>query len=259
VSDLFWEQAGDGPPVVLVHEGIADSGMWDPQWRTFPAAHRTIRYDLRGFGRSPPEPPGVFSHARDLVALLDDLGLEQTALVGGSLGGRVALEVAAKQPERVDKLVLMGPGIPGHDWSPETEAGWEEEEAAIERGDLDEAVEVNLRMWVDGPGRSPDDVDPAVRERVREMQRRALELQVPVGDQAREVLLVPDVSERLDEVRAATLVLTGVEDNPDIHLIADLLVAGIRGASRASIAGAAHIPSLERPEEFDRLVLDFLR
>jgi pimeloyl-ACP methyl ester carboxylesterase len=120
-------------------------------------------------------------------------------------------------------------------------------------------VEVNLRMWVDGPGRSPDDVDPAVRERVREMQRRALELQVPVGDQAREVLLVPDVSERLDEVRAATLVLTGVEDNPDIHLIADLLVAGIRGASRASIAGAAHIPSLERPEEFDRLVLDFLR
>jgi 3-oxoadipate enol-lactonase len=258
VSELYREQAGEGPPVVLVHEAIADSRMWDPQWRSFPEAHRTFRYDLRGFGRSPIE-SGVFSHARDLVALLDGLGLEHTALVGGSLGGRVALEVAVEQPERVGKLVLMDPGLPGFDWSPETEAGWEEEEAALERGELEHAVEVNLRMWVDGPGRSPDDVDPAVREQVREMQRRAFELQVPLGDRAREELLVPDVSERLDEVQASTLVLTGAEDQPDMQSIADLLVEGIPDARRATIAGAAHIPSLEQPDEFDRLVLDFLK
>jgi 3-oxoadipate enol-lactonase len=258
VSGLYREEAGEGPPVVLVHEGIADSRMWDPQWRTFPEAHRTIRYDLRGFGRSRIE-PGVFSHARDLVALLDELSLERTALVGGSVGARVALEVAVEQPERVEKLVLMGAGLPGQDWSPATEAGWEDEEAALERGDLEAAVEVNLRMWVDGPGRSPDEVDPVVRERVREMQRLAFELQLPIGDQAREELLVSDVSERLDEVQAPTLVLTGAEDQPDIQSIAELLVDGIPGARRASIAGAAHIPSLERPDEFDRLVLDFLR
>jgi 3-oxoadipate enol-lactonase len=258
VTDLYREQAGAGPPVVLVHEAIADSRMWDPQWRTFPKAYRTIRYDLRGYGRSPIG-PGTFSHAGDLIALLDELGLERTALVGGSMGARAALEVAVAQPGRVEKLVLMDVGVPGHDWSEETQAGWAEEDAALERGDLDAAVEVNLRMWVDGPRRSPEDVETDLRERVREMQRRAFELQVPVGDAADEELLVENVLDRVGEVTAPTLVLTGEEDREDMQAIADRLAAEIPNARRTSIAGTAHIPSLERPDEFDRLVLDFLR
>ena len=95
------------------------------------------------------------------------------------------LEVAVAQPDRVEKLVLLNPGLPGHDWSQEAQAGWAEEEAALERGDLDAAVEVNLRMWFDGPRRSAEEVDPALRARVGEMQRRALELQLPVGDDVR--------------------------------------------------------------------------
>jgi 3-oxoadipate enol-lactonase len=112
VSDLYWEQAGEGPPVVLVHEAIGDRRMWEPQWHTFPRAHQTVRYDMRGFGESPIG-PGKFSHARDLIDLLDEVGLEQTSLVAGSLGGRVALEVAVDQPDRIEKLVLMNPGGPG--------------------------------------------------------------------------------------------------------------------------------------------------
>src|SRR5262245_40808002 len=123
--------------------------MWDPQWESFPRAHRTIRFDQRGYGRSPLE-PGVLSHARDLVDLLDSIGLERTSLLGGSMGGRVALEVAVAEPDRVEKLVLLNTGVPGHDWSEEVVAGWEEEEAAIDRGDLDAAVEVKVRMWLDG-------------------------------------------------------------------------------------------------------------
>lgn len=257
MGELYREEAGEGPAVVLVHEAVCDSRMWDPQWRTFPRSYRTVRYDQRGFGRSPIE-PGVFSHARDLVDLLDELGLERTSLVGGSMGGRIALEVAIAHPDRVEKLVLMDPGLPGHAWSEETREGWAEEEAAIEHGDLDAAVEVNLRMWVDGPGRSAADVDPGLRERVGEMQRRALELQMPVGEDAREELLVPDIRERLGDVRAPTLVLTGEEDRDDMQSIADLLVERIPDTRRASIPHAAHVPSLERPDEFDRLVLGFL-
>jgi len=256
-AELHYEVAGEGPPVVLVHEAIADSRMWDPQWRTFPRSYRTVRYDQRGFGRSPIE-PGVFSHARDLVDLLDELGLERTSLVGGSNGARIALEVAVAQPERVEKVVLMNPGLPGYAWSEETEAGWAEEEAALERGDLDAAVEVNLRMWVDGPRRSAEDVEAGVRELVREMQRRAFELQLPVEADVREELLVPDLADRLGEIQARTLVLTGEEDRDDIQAIAALLVEKIPEARRATIARAAHIPSLERPDEFDRLVLEFL-
>lgn len=257
MGELYREQAGEGPPVVLVHEAIADSRMWDPQWQTFPRSHRTVRYDLRGFGRSPLQ-PGAYSHARDLIGLLDELGLERAALVGGSLGGQTALEVAVAQPERIEKLVLMDAGLPGHAWSAETLAGWAEEEASLGRGDVDAAVEVNLRMWVDGPRRPARDVDPGVREHVRKMQRRALELELAVGEAARQELFVPDVGERLGEVRARTLVLTGHEDRDDMQTIADRLAAEIPNARRESIAGAAHIPSLERPDEFDRLVLDFL-
>jgi pimeloyl-ACP methyl ester carboxylesterase len=257
VSDLFWEEAGEGPPVVLVHEAVADSRMWDPQWETFPRAHRTIRFDQRGYGRSPLE-PGVISHAGDLVELLDTVGLERTALVGGSLGGRVALEVAVAQPDRIEKLVLLNPGGPGHNWSEEVQAGWAEEEAALDRGDLDAAVEVNMRMWFDGPRRSPGDVDPELRAKVAEMQRRALEVQMPVGDDVREELLVPDVAERLGDVRAQTLVVTGDDDVADIHAIADELVTKIPDAGRVTMPGA-HVASLEHPAEFDRIVLEFLR
>jgi 3-oxoadipate enol-lactonase len=257
VSDLHWEQAGEGPAVVLVHEAIADSRMWEPQWRTFPRAHRTVRYDMRGFGQSPIG-PGTYSHARDLLDLLDEVGLERTSLVGGSLGGRVALEVAVAQPERIEKLVLMDPGGPGADWSEETQAGWEEEDAALERGDIDAAVEVNLRMWVDGPHRSPSEVDADLRARVGEMQRRAFEIQMPVYETAREELLVPDLADRVGEVRVPTLILTGDEDRDDIQALANKLAETIPDVQRTSIPRAAHIPSLERPGEFDRLVLDFL-
>jgi 3-oxoadipate enol-lactonase len=257
VSELYWEQAGEGPPVVLVHEAIGDSRMWEPQWQTFSCAHRTVRYDMRGFGKSPIG-PGKFSHARDLVDLLDEVGLERTSLVAGSLGGRVALEVAVDQPDRIEKLVLMNPGGPGGDWSEETQAGWAEEEAALDRGDLDAAVEVNLRMWVDGPHRAPGEVDQEVRELVAQMQRRSFELQLPVAEEAREELLVESLAERVGEVTASTLVVTGELDQPDILAIADRLSQQIPDVRLAMIPGAAHAPSLERPEEFDRLVLEFL-
>ena len=257
MSELYREEAGEGPPVVLVHEGISDSRMWEPQWRTFPRSHRTVRYDMRGHGRSPLS-PGTFSNAQDLVELIEQLEAAPTALVGLSLGGRVALEVAVARPELVSALVLIGAGFPGTDWSEETQAGWAEEEAAVERGDLDAAVEINLRMWVDGPSREPHEVDPAVRELVATMQRRIFDVQVPVGDDATEEPLVPDLEERLGEIGVPTLIAVGELDRPEMHAIADRLEAGIPDTTRTTIAGAAHVPNLERPEEFDRLVLGFL-
>jgi 3-oxoadipate enol-lactonase len=254
---LYQEVAGDGPAVVLVHAGICDSRMWDPQWTTFPRAHRTVRYDLRGFGRSPLT-PGPFSHARDLLALLDQLGLERASLVAASYGGQVALDVAVAHPDRVDRLVLVDARLPLDEWSDQVKAFGAEEEAALERGDLDAAVEANLTMWVDGPQRPPGTADPAVREQVRRMQRRAFELQLPVWEEADEEELVPDLAQRLHQVRAPSLVLAGELDVADFRRIAERLAVEIPGARHATIAGAAHLPSMERPAEFDRLVLAFL-
>jgi 3-oxoadipate enol-lactonase len=232
--------------------------MWEPQWEIYSDTHRVLRYDQRGFGRSPIE-PGRFSYAGDLLELLDQQQLQKASLVGVSMGGRAALEVALARPELVEALVLVGAGFPGHDWSAEMNAADEAEMAALTRGDLDAAVEVSLRTWVDGPQRRPEDVDPEVRAQVAEMQRRAYELQLPVWETAEEERLVDDLAERLSEVAAPTLVLVGEEDLPDIHEIADRLEREIPNAQRASIADTAHVPSLERPREFDQLVLPFLQ
>src|SRR6266540_1966777 len=254
--DLYSEVAGEGPSVVLVHAGICDSRMWDPQWDAFVAACRTVRYDLRGFGRSPlaPQP---YSHARDLIAMLQQLGIQRASVVGASLGGRVALEVAVACPEVVEALVLADAALPGYAWSDQVTAFGAEEDAALARGDLDAAVELNLRMWVDGPRRPPAVVDSAVREHVGQMQRRAFELQLPVWQDAEEEPLVSDLARRLHEVRAPTLVLVGGEDASDFHQIAAQLAQGIRGARQVVLSHAAHLPSLERPTAFNELVLRF--
>jgi len=254
---LHHELAGDGPPVVFLHEGIADSRMWEPQWSSFAARYRLLRCDLAGFGRTPIGrlPLG---NAQDVAALLDELAFGPATLVGASMGGRVALEVALARPELVRALVLVGAGLPDHEWSKTVEAYGQAEEEAVRRGDLDAAVEINLRMWVDGPRRPAAGVDPAVRTAVAGMVRRALELQVPHWDELDEELLVPDVGARLGEVRVPALVLYGEEDVEDIHAIARRLARELPGARLESIPGAAHVPNLEQPAAFDALALGFL-
>jgi pimeloyl-ACP methyl ester carboxylesterase len=257
VSDLHVEQAGSGSPVVLLHEGIADSRMWEPQWEPYAQLHTVVRYDMRGFGQSPPA-VGTFSLSRDLVELLEGLKLGPAALVGVSMGGSVAIETTIARPDLVSRLVLVGSGLQGYEMNEATKAGWAEEEAALERGDLDEAVEVNLRMWVDGPSRAPGDVDPEVRRKVGEMQRRAFDLWKEAGEEAEYQSLVENSGQRLAEISVPTLVIVGELDRPEMLEIADRLVAEIPNARLETIPDTAHVPSMERPQDFDRLVLDFL-
>ncbi len=254
-AGLHYEVAGDGSPVVLAHAGIADSRMWDPQWEAFQRGHRVVRSDMRGFGRSPLA-PGRYSPPSDLIALLEELALGPAALVGASMGGGISLQVAVARPELVSALVLVGTGVRGHDWSDYVTTSWTAEEAALERGDLAEAVEVNLRTWVDGPDRSPKDVSPEVRSKVAEMQRRAFELALACPDTQEEALVL-DVGDRLGEISVPTLAIVGEHDVQDVHVVAERLEREI-GATRVTIAGAAHLPNLEKPREFDELVLGFL-
>jgi pimeloyl-ACP methyl ester carboxylesterase len=257
VSDLYVEQAGSGSPVVLIHEGIADSRMWEPQWGPYSERFRVVRFDLRGFGQSPPA-VGTFSLSGDVVQLLDELELGPATLIGVSLGGSVAMETTIARPDLVSRLVVVAPGLRGFDMSDETKKGWEEEEAALERRDVDEAVEINMRMWVDGPSRSPDEVDPEVRRKVAEMQRRAIEIWLEAGEEGEHQPLVEDWGGRLSEISVPTLVLVGELDRPEMLEIAERLEAEIPNARRETIPGVAHVPSMERPVEFDRLVLEFL-
>jgi 3-oxoadipate enol-lactonase len=252
----WYDVHGRGPAVALLHAGVSDSRMWQSQLPSFSASHTVVRVDLPGFGRSPIESNPVSFRAAVREGL-DAARVDRAALVGVSLGGNTALELAVESPERVSALVLVGAGLPDHEWSDVVASFFAAEEEALERGDLDAAVEANLRTWLAGPNRSLDAIEPRLRELVADMQRRSFELQKD-WPELRGERLDPPVSDRLEDVRVPTLVVTGDEDVEDIQRIADRLAAEIPGARRATIADAAHLPNLERPDEFDRIVLGFL-
>ncbi len=255
-AELWVEEAGAGPAVMLVHSGVTDSRMWDAQFAALSERYRVVRHDLRGFGRST-IPPMPFSHHEDLLALMNALGIEAACLVGASMGGEVVLATALEWPDRVRGVVVANTRAGTHEASGELRAGWKAVDEALEAGDLEGAVEIELRMWVDGPHRTPDEVDPAVRERVREMDRALLPREAE-QELADERDLEPPVVERLEEVACPVLVVVGTLDLAEVLTSADELVRRIPGARRVDIADAAHLPSMERPEAFNRLVLDFL-
>lgn len=254
---LSYDVAGDGPDVVLLHPGIGDRRMWDCQWPWLTADHRTVRCDLRGFGQSP-VPSEPYQSAGDVLELVDRLGIERAVLVGGSLGGRVALEVAVARPALVAGLVLVSPALPGHGWSEDVSSFGDAEDEALDAGDVDAAVELNLRMWFDGPGRTSAAVDPIRRASVAVMQRRAFELQRAADTEDMEELLVPDLPERLAEITVATVIIVGEHDASDFWAIGEQIAATLSNAQFHLLAGTAHVPYYERPEVFDPVLVTAL-
>jgi 3-oxoadipate enol-lactonase len=248
-------------PVVLVHAGIADRRMWDPQWEALTTDLDAVRVDLRGFGESDAIPTQPFSHPEDVLATLDELGVVRCHLVGASLGAGVSLEVALARPDIVESLVLAPPG--GSLLATRTDDLAEfvaAEVAALDAGDIDAAVTANLDAWVAGRGRSLDDVDPGVVASVARMQRNAFDIQLGWGDEAIDLESEPaiDPMHRLAEVLAPTLVLVGGLDLDTTLDSADRLEHGLEDATRIGWADVAHLPSMEQPERFTELLFEWL-
>ena len=251
---LYYEMMGDGHPLVLVHAGIADSRMWDDQFAVFAEQYHVIRYDIRGFGKSI-MPPGSSSTSRDLHGLLQALGVTKAYMVGLSIGGGIAIDFALRYPAMGSALVLVASGLGGTQPSAEMQRADAEVDAALERGGIDAAVEAENRLWVDGPKRTPDQVDPSVRMRVTEMNGALYRL--PEVDSPRERLDPPAIG-RLGEIHVPTLVIVGDGDVPEVIATADGLARGIAGARKVVLPEVAHMVNMERPAEFNRIVLDFL-
>ncbi|CAN5607767.1 alpha/beta hydrolase [soil metagenome] len=238
---------GEGSAVALLHSGVCDRRMWEPQWHQLARHHRVIRCDLRGFGETQ-LPPESFTNANDVVGLLDVLGIERVSLVGSSLGGLVALEVAASRPERIDKLALLCPAFRGLSPSEDVKRFGEEEDALLEGGDIDGATQLNVRTWL-GP-----DASRETRALVYEMQRRAFEIQLAAPETESGTTSALDLA----EIDAPTLVLSGGRDLDHFRSIARHLAETMPRARHLELEWAAHLPSLERPDEVTTLLLDFL-
>jgi pimeloyl-ACP methyl ester carboxylesterase len=259
-AGIAYDRAGPGGavPVVLLHAGVADRRMWDPLWPAITTERDVVRLDLRGFGDSGARPRGALAPVDDVLDTLAVLDIEHCHLVGASFGAGVAVEVALTRPEAVRSLLLSAPGgslIPHV--TPELRGFIEAERSALADGDLDAAVEANVAWWVDGPHRQSGAVDPSVGALVRQMQRQAFELTAD-WDDVEDAELDPPALDRLAEIRVPTLQLVGALDLQAVHEAARRVADGIVAARRVDWPDVAHLPSMERPDDFLILLRDWL-
>ena len=251
----MFDVEGAGPPIVFVHAALGDRRMWAAQWQRFTPTNRCVRMDLAGFGDHVP-PGEPFSRTEHVARLLDDQDITGAVVVGGSMGGRVSLELAVARPDLVSGLVLLCGALPGHDWSAQVRSIWTAEESAIAAGDLDRAVEINLAFWLDGPDRASARVTTAERALVAAMVRRSMEHEINAPAAPDERMLVDSLADRLGDVEVLTRVAWGTADVGDIEVIARRIASGVPHATLHPIEDAAHLPSMEAPGEINELIAD---
>jgi pimeloyl-ACP methyl ester carboxylesterase len=243
------DETGDGPAVLLLHAGVADRRMWDEHLEPLAApGNRVVAVDLPGFGDATVE-AGPVAQWEDVAETMEALGVERASVVGSSFGAQVALRVAALHPARVSSLLLFSAAaVPEPDPSPELLAAWEAEEEALAAGDFERAAEAVVSAWV-----RPEAPD-AVRDRVAAMQLGNYERHA-TGEEPEQA---PDPLEEDPSLLAAigcpVLLAAGEMDIADFRAAVPDLAAKLPRATTAVVAGCGHLPPLEAPEEFRKLV-----
>jgi len=257
---LYYEIGGEGnsETLVLSHAAFLDSGMWDDQWAALTERYRVLRYDMRGYGKSDPV-SGPRTRRHDLYGLLQALDITRAHLLGCSMGGELVIDLALEHPGLATSLIVVDGTPSGFEPQGEPPEYLFEMITATQQGDIERASELQLRIWVDGPHRTPDQVDPQVRARASAMNH----IFIANGTWAKTDLqplnpLEPPALSRLDAIRVPTLIVAGALDHAEILRAANVMVAGIAGAKQVSIPDAAHVPNMDHPALFNRVVLDFL-
>jgi 3-oxoadipate enol-lactonase len=247
---IYYEECGTGDQaVLLVHDGVVHSAVWDDVWPVFCKNFHTIRYDRRGYGRSPVA-TGWYNETDDMFALLRRLKIRNTMLVGSSHGGELSIEFTLEHPNLVKQLVLVGAVVHGYPYSyhflNRGQATW----GPAQKGNL----VAGIKSIADDKYLTAAD-HPAARQRIRDLLTAAPQ-DFAHSDMARSV---PSSLPRLNEIRVPTLILVGDADIPDVHAHAGAIETGIPNSRRIVIPDTGHLMYLEKPEEFTRIVIDFLR
>lgn len=256
-AQIYYETAGAGQPLIMIHAGVADSRQWDDAFTYFAQRMRVVRYDQRGYGKSVPV-DGEWSHLGDLIAMLAHLELHQPlVLMGCSMGGGLAMDFTLMHPSRLQALIMVDSGPSGLELDVETPAKFAEAEQAYKAGDLDRVAELETQIWFDGTDRLPSHVNQSMRALAYAMNRHALSLDAQgLGKQLPNAQT--PAAERLEELDIPVLVIVGAQDTPYMLAAADHMLQHIRSARKVIIEDAAHLPNMDHPEQFNRVVAAFL-
>jgi 3-oxoadipate enol-lactonase len=254
-TKIYYEVEGEGPFLTLVHAGVAHLRMWDDQVFAWRDRFRIVRYDERGFGRTITDDV-PYSNVDDLRRVLDHVGVDRTHLLGASRGGSICVDFTLTHPERVRSLVLVGSGLGGHNVDdPLLEPMWAEMEKLEEAHEWEALVDLETKLWTDGPGQPETRVDPEVRRKMIEWNLENYRAEQVANKVQR---TEPAAATRLAEINVPVLVVWGTVDELGVRSASEKMAAEIGGAQSHVFENVAHMVNLERPDEFNRLVGDFL-
>ncbi len=254
-TSLYYETKGRGFPIVLISGGgILDRRGWDPQFETFSKHYRVIRYDVRGIGKSA-RPDGSFSHSKDLYALLTFLKVEHAHVMGLSVGGSIAIDFAIEHPEVVDRLILAAPGLSSDAKSDANMQSLTAIAGLVKTNGIEHVIQLTLDTPFVLSKRNT-----AGREKVKQIyldNKDIFESGFPLY-----VLwqpIQPSAENRLGSIQSPVLIVRGDNDSPVYAALTDKISKGIKGSTTVMIPGGTHFLNLEKPEEFDRAVMSFLK
>jgi len=258
-ASIYYETEGalSSPAILLLHAGIANLRMWDPQVAALAARHFVVRFDARGFGQTSTENV-AFSNRADALALLDHLGVASATLVGCSRGGSIAIDIAVESPDRVAGLVTIGSGPSGF---PEVElteledARFDELDEAFDARDWHRLARLEVALWAIGPNRDESTLDPGFVSTAYALNRvnvvHAEENPIPIP-------LEPPASNRVIDIEVPALVTVGEFDVTPALAQYEYLLSTLPFASGCTFRDTAHLPSVELPDQFERMLLDWL-
>jgi len=251
---LYYEVAGSGQPLVLIHGYALDTRMWDDQFDAFSKQYQVIRYDLRGFGKSAVPTGESYAYHEDLKALMEFLGIGRAHLLGLSLGGAIAINFALAYPAATQSLILADvSALDGYEWPEELERWFTPIFNAAKDGDLELAKEHWLNTGWFIPAREKPDVIVNLNKITSGYSGWHFSNDNPVQS------LVPSANERLKEINSPTLIMVGERDLSFYnHPIANRLKQQIPNSQKVVIPGVGHMANMEDPKGFNQLVLSFL-
>ena len=255
-GDLAYRDTGTGDLVVLLHSGYVDHRLFEGQIPALEeAGHRVVAVDIRGHGWSAnaSEP---FRWADDLAVLLRHLDVGPAVLVGVSMGGAVASDTAIEYPELVRAIVLSGASASDFHYTDPRSAEFLTESAkALHSGDIEGWLKV-FRRSVAGVHRTTAEVDPAILERVTEMALHTISKHTP-GEHNWHVPMT-DTWPRVPKIDVPVLTVNGALDSPDLIADAERFARTVQNGRSVLVEGTSHFPNLEKPEQFNAILAEFL-
>jgi pimeloyl-ACP methyl ester carboxylesterase len=254
-SNLFYSVTGEGEPLVFIHGNFNDSRIWDYQIDNFASDYKVIRYDLRGYGKSD-TPIASFSHCEDLKALFDSLKIKNVTIIGSSFGGSVAVDFALQYPELLKALILVAPSINGYRYPLRITYEAMKSIYLLKSKGFEVAIEkfINNPFW---QYLFPPEYRQDAREKVLQTIRTKknfyswdFKLAIPTK---------PYASSRLRKIQVPVLIVLSDKDKAFNIKVGQCVHKEIRNAKKVVINDCGHLPFVEKPEEFNRKVLDFLK